>query len=110
MAAPINWRMAWSIIGQLPRQAGGGQWPPFRGALTACHQRSMTFTQIRHSPAAKLIHRCGPHPTTISPRHPFSVTSKVTFNQVRAAQAASAIPPIKNSEPGKSTAGLVLGC
>jgi len=54
MAAPINWRMAWSIIGQLPRQAGGGQWPPFRGALTACHLHQSTFNARRPRADASL--------------------------------------------------------
>lgn len=32
----VNWSMEWSMSDQLPKQ-GGGQLPPFRGALTARH-------------------------------------------------------------------------
>jgi len=36
MNSMVNWSIAGSIIGQLPKQ-GGGQLPPFKGALTARH-------------------------------------------------------------------------
>jgi len=80
MAAPVNWRMAWSMIGQLPKQAGGGQWPPFRGALTACHPQPMKHTRgcIRRASANTSIRRCAPLPATITPSHPTNVTCEVT--------------------------------
>jgi hypothetical protein len=39
----VNWSMVWSMIDQFPKQ-GGGQLPPFRGALTARHPHRFTFT------------------------------------------------------------------
>lgn len=38
MSLVVNWSLTRSIIGQLPKQ-GGGQLPPFKGALTARHPR-----------------------------------------------------------------------
>ena len=35
----VNWSMVWSMINQLPKQ-GGGQLPPFRGALTPATRRA----------------------------------------------------------------------
>ena len=42
----VNWSMVWSMIDQLPKQ-GGGQLPPFRGALTARHPHTISISQQR---------------------------------------------------------------
>jgi hypothetical protein len=45
--------MVWSMINQLPKQ-GGGQLPPFRGALTARHPHQSTLAT-----SAATYSRCG---------------------------------------------------
>jgi hypothetical protein len=49
MSLVVNRSMTRSIIGQLPKQ-GGGQLPPFKGALTARHPRPRKSTCNRSTP------------------------------------------------------------
>ena len=55
MTAMVNWSITRSIIGQLPKQ-GGGQLPPFKGALTSPRPYGPKFTAA----ARARLRRCLP--------------------------------------------------
>jgi hypothetical protein len=111
MAAPVNWRMGWSMIDQFPKQ-GGGQLPPFRGALTACHPQPTTFPAagIQRSSANRPIRRCECPHATIARSHYL----RGNFGMMVSYQRSSAAPPNHSttrsrSRIGRAGAGL-LGC
>jgi hypothetical protein len=37
----VNWSIPGQLIDQFPHGSGGGQLPPFKGALTACHPQQL---------------------------------------------------------------------
>src|SRR4051794_25220938 len=53
----VNWSMVWSMIDQFPKQ-GGGQLPPFRGALTARHPHRLTFAAYAATERAAAASPC----------------------------------------------------
>ena len=61
----VNRSITRSIIGKMPKQ-GGGQLPPFKGALTARHPTSSAVTPADIVPRGPCAHLVNYDPRTIA--------------------------------------------